>query len=242
MSEELLVVLPVIAQATTDVCLRSVLQPNSAAGLEASEILVVDNSRDGWAEGRYGLRTYRDPDGHNLGVARAWNVGALEVLDRGQDYLVLMSASMMFGPELHTTWRRQMHTFWGSDLIECEGNSWHLIAIHRRLFEQVGLFDGNFYPGYWEADDFMFRASQTGVVHWPRAWVNALSQGSGLTIGLGGQVSCPAKPLLRYWHTKWGGPKGEEKWVLPFNGKPLDYWEDLPIPLMAERYGLEVWW
>lgn len=244
----LLAVLPVIDTEYTETCIDSMQRSDSAFGVAAEDVLLIDNTRNGdlWNPTRSGrdvfhrgMRVHRDIDGHNLGVARAWNVGAREVLERGLDYLVIMSASMLFGPDMHTTWLRQMTTFWGSDLIESEGNSWHLIAIHRSCFERVGLFDENFYPAYEESIDWGYRAMQVGIVHWPRAWVNAMSQGTGMALPL---VSCPWGPLRDYYVSKWGGVKGEEKWVLPFGDKPLDYWEEVAIPDLAAKYELVKWW
>jgi hypothetical protein len=240
----LLAVLPIISHHTADVCVASLQRPDSASGLDSGEILVVDNTRDGTA-GAYGYRTYRDPDGHNLGVARSWNIGAREVLEQGLDYLVLMSSSMQFGPILHTTWKRQMETFWGATAIECDGHSWHLIAFHRTVFEKIGLFDENFYPGYFEAIDFGYRMRMVDLEnHWPRVWVNALSQGAALHNEI---VSCPAPPLLDYYEEKWGGPKGEELWDRLFGQagpceKPLGFFEDRTIPYLAAKYELKEWW
>lgn len=235
----LLVVLPVIDTTTTDICVESILMPDSAAGFGGKDMLLIDNTREGDIADRYNLRTYRDPDNHNLGVARAWNVGAREVLDRGLDYLVLLSSSMQFGPAMHTKWTWQMKTFWGSPIIEGEGHSWHLIAIHRDMFLRVGLFDPAFYPAYIEAIDFDRRLRLSGIGGWPRAWVNALSQGTGLALPL---VSCPAGPLLQVYKDKWGGEKSAETYSLPYGDKPLDYIVEEPIEVLAERYGLETWW
>ena len=230
----LLVVLPVIWDQTADVCVESMLMDASAAGFAPDEILVVDNSREGWA-GKYGLRTYRDPDGHNLGVARAWNVGAREVLDSHMEYLVICSASMRYGPVFQTTWRRQLETFWGARVIEADGHSWHAIALHRSVFEAVGLFDELLWPAYFEANDFAYRLRMIGWEDsFGHVWFNALSQGAALHAHL---VTCPADPLLAYMEQKWGGPKGSETWVRPFGDKPLDYFEDVPIPELAHRYG-----
>lgn len=239
MSGGLLCVLPIISTTYADACVESLRRPDSAAGLKPEEILVVDNSRDGFAASRYGLETYRDPDGHNLGVARSWNIGARRVLDEGLDYLLIMSASMLFGPEYQTTWRRQMESFWGHNVLEATGHSWHLIAIHRRIFEQVGLFDENFHA-YEEAIDFGYRMRMLGLeCGFISLWVNALSQGAGLH---GPLISCPAEPLQRYYQSKWNGRKGEERWVQPFGSKPIDYWEPISIPELAERSGWETWW
>lgn len=236
-----LVILPVIQQRTTDVCIGSILTPGSSAEIEPEDILMVDNSRDGFASS-YGLRVHRDPDGHNLGVSRSWNVGAREVLDRGLDYLTIMSASMQFGPILHTTWTRQMKTFWGADVIEADGHSWHMISIHRRMFELVGLFDPNFYPGYFEQIDWCTRLRILGREGpWPRVWVNALSQGVALALHEA-EISAPAGPLLAYYRDKWNGDKGEELNALPWGDKPMGYFDERPIPELAMKYGLETWW
>lgn len=240
----LLAVLPIITPTYADTCVRSMMMPNSSSGLTRDDVLVVDNSRDGFCRERYGLRTYRDRDGHNLGVARAWNYAAGEMLARGLDYLLIVSSVMQFGPILHTTWVEQMERFWGETVIECDGHSWHLIAFHRRVFETVGLFDENFYPAYFEGIDFGYRMRHVGMeTGWRHCWVNALSQGSALHNHV---VHCPADPLLDYYAAKWGGPKGEEKFVLPFGSKPLGYFEPATIPELAARYGLgkegEGWW
>lgn len=248
----LLCVLPIVKRSTTDKCIDSIIQPNSACGIDPKDILLVDNTREGWvATDRrvkgFRFQTYRDPDGHNLGVARSWNIGARRVLDEDLDYLVIMSASMLFGPELHTTWLRQMETFWGESVIECEGNSWHLIALHRRLFEQVGLFDEAYYPAYMEQTDWCYRLRMKRLEHsFTHVWVNALSQGAGLHVNDGkGQtddVDCPAGPLLAHYRDKFGGDKGEETYVQPWGNKPIDYWPEYSIPELAEKYGLVNWW
>ena len=155
-----------------------------------------------------------------------------------------MSSVMLFGPELHTTWRRQMETFWGHNVIEADGHSWHLIALHRRLFETIGRFDPAYYPYAFEQTDWCYRLRmaclEVGFVH---VWVNALSMGHALHVDV---VSCLADPLLAHYRDKFGGDKGEERWVQPWGSKPLDYVVEEPIPVLAERYGLGEygvgWW
>lgn len=243
----LLVVLPALVPETTDACVASILRPDSSFGIPPADVLIVDNSRDGFAE-KYqadGFRYWRQPEPpYQLGVARSWNVGARAMLEEDRDYLVLLSASMEFGPLLHCSFRWQVEQFWGAKVVEADGHSWHLIALHRSCFERVGLFDECFYPAYVEAIDWCYRLRMVGWEQgWVRVWVNALSRGVAAHNHL---VACPAGPLLDYYAAKWGGPKGEETWVQPFGSKPLDYWESTPIPVLAERYGLgdegEGWW
>lgn len=241
--KKLLAVLPIMIESISDKCIDSIMQPNSAAGLEKHELLIIDNSKDGYGKkyaDKYGLNVYRDKDGHNLGTSISWNIGAREVLERDYDYLVIMSASMLFGPELHTTWTKQMRTFWGATAIECDGHSWHLIALHKKVFETVGLFDENFYPAYFEQIDFCYRMRMVDMEKmWPRVWVNALSQGAGLHNKV---VQVPAQPLLDYYESKWGGEKGRERFDHPFNRHDLDFWDRPSIEQMANDYQLKEWW
>lgn len=236
---KIVAVIPVIIPETADKCIKSILMPESSSGFHKNDILIVDNSRDKFA-GKYGLETYRDPDNHNLGVARSWNIGANKVIAQNLDYLVIVSASMLFGPKLHCTWLSEMHAHWGKNIIESMGNSWHLIAIHRTVFEKVGLFDANFYPAYFEDIDFGYRMRVSGLdTNWPCIWNNCMSQGAAMHAK---EVSVPARPLLDYYKEKWGGDKGEEKFVLPYGNKPIDYFNDISIPELAKKYELKTWW
>ncbi len=242
----LLVVLPVLVAETADCCTRSILRDDSAFGIPPSDVLIVDNSRDGFAA-KYeqeGFRYYRDPDSHQLGVARSWNIGARAVLAEGQDYLVLLSASMLFGPVMNSTWLWEMERLWGENVVEAETHSHHLIAFHRRVMETVGLWDENFWPAYFEAEDYSYRMRQVGWEGgWRRVSVNALST---RVAGHLRYVHCPADPLLAYRERKWGGPKMAETFTLPFGDMPLGYWPAATIPELAERYGYgprgELWW
>lgn len=244
----LIAVIPVIDEQLGVSCVESILMPGSAAGFERDELLVVDNTRARLAESLTldGVRVHRDPDNHNIGCGRSWNIAIREVLDRGIDYVVLVSQSMFFGPELHTTWRAQMDRWWGAKVIEAESHSWHLIALHRSCFEAVGVFDPAYYPAYFEQTDFCYRLRMVGLEQgFVRASVNALSRGIAQGVNVSG-VSCPAGPLLEHYRERWGGEKGHETFVQPYGDKPLDYHVEEPIPVLAERYGLGEygigWW
>lgn len=234
-----LTVIPVIDTITADICINSIRMGKSAAGIELEDIIIVDNTREGLNNRYNPILTYRDLSGHNVGVARAWNIGVDWILNNlDYEYLTLMSASMQFGIEKETTWLKQMQTFWGANCIESDGHSWHLIAFHRRVFELVGRFDTNFYPGYFEAIDFGYRLRMLNMEGgWPRVWVNALSQDVGRHSDL-----VLATPLLDYYREKWGGDKGEEEYVLPWGDKPLGYFIDRSIPELAKKYNLSNWW
>ncbi len=235
---KVVVVCPILDEVITDICFDSILNQESSLGIPIEQIMVVDNSKKGFGE-KYkelGMNVYRDPKGHNIGCARAWNLGVGRMFRDDLDYTVIMSSSMMFGPVLQTTFLAQMQTFWGSNVIEANGHGWHLIAFHRRVFEQIGVFDTNFYPAYFEDVDFgrRYYISQLSG-RWENVWLNAISQGHGLHQKRG-HVYAPATPLLQYYELKWGGGKGNEKFSLPFEDKPISYFPQYEIEELVEMY------
>jgi hypothetical protein len=237
-------VVPVIDAHFAQPCLDSMADPDSSWGLPIEHTLVVDNTHAGLVSRGWSGPIYRDPDGHNLGVPRAWNLGVDFMRYLNADTLTLVSSSMLFGPLLHCTWEWQINAHPNVSVLEANGHSWHLITFHRRCFDLAGVFDGNFYPGYFEAIDFGHRLAKVGIPAteqpngWEVAWCNAMSRAVARHSDL---VLAP--PLLDYYRAKWGGDKGEETFETPFGlDVGLDYWVDTPIPELAARYGLTNWW
>lgn len=240
--DKLFCVLPLLHPGISEDCIRSIEKEGSSLGILPDRILVVDNSQEGFGD-KYlerGFKSYRDPNGHNIGVARAWNLGAEEVITKKLDYLVIISASMYFGPVHQCTFFTQMQSHWGEKMIEADGHGWHLIAIHRSVFETIGLFDTNFYPAYFEDVDFSRRMRMVGLQGgYSKVWVNAISQGNALHRNF---VDCKAQPLLEYYSAKWGGGKMEEKFDLPFGDKEIGYFPEKSIAELQIDYKLENYW
>lgn len=234
-----LAVLPVLLESTADACVESMLDPVSSFGIPKEDILIVDNSLDGFA-GKYGLRTYRAEGIHNIGVGRAWNIAVREVLEKKFDYLVIVSTSMYFGPVMYHTFMSHLQDHNGDNVVEATGHGWHLIALHRVLLETIGLFDENFYPAYFEDVDFGNRMKLKGLQYnWPKVWINAITRGVGLHAKA---ITCLPQPLMDYYAEKWGGSKGNEIFELPFGDKPIGYFPENSIPDLISKYGLTHWW
>lgn len=143
-------ILPSIYPPWTGECLASCKLDN---------LLVVDNTT------------------HNRGVAASWNLGIREMYERGADWLIIVSAGVRFGEpgglDLVAEMGRHPGALaveagvwrWNADGTGAEGFGWHLVAMHRRLFDNVGLFDENFYPAYWEDNDFGYRVKLWLTAH-----------------------------------------------------------------------------
>ena len=99
----------------------------------------------------------------------------------------------------------------------------HNLALFKRdIFDAIGYIDVNFYPAYYEDNDYVRRAINAGITKSCRVlnsiyfhfWSRTIHQGTG------------GEYHPKYFHEnrtfymrKWGGDFGHELWDVPFNGK-----------------------
>ncbi len=97
----------------------------------------------------------------------------------------------------------------------------HNLALFKKeVMEKIGYIDVNFYPAYYEDNDYVRRAIHanlkscrvTNAVYF-HFWSRTIHQGSG------GSTSRYFEMNRNFYHTKWGGDFGHEKWDVPFNGQ-----------------------
>jgi hypothetical protein len=170
-----------------------------------------------------------DNEKRNIGVAASWNVGIAAMRRQEADWLVILSAAIRFNRE-----------FAGRDLLDAldahadafaveagHGMGWHLIAFHRRTFDLIGEFDENFWPAYFEDNDFgrrLYLALDGQAPMWPKVPLEVSLQGFSHGVDLGGAQTNPDL-MRRYYHAKWGGYPGEERFDRPFEADvPLWWW------------------
>lgn len=119
-------VLPSIYQPYTDACLKTCPQ---------LAIKVVDNTKT------------------NRGVAASWNAGVRMMRAHDLEWLVLLSAAVRFGPAQGFDFLQHLNAP-VAFVVEAKGWGWHLIAFRRGVFDAVGDFDENFFPGPLGDNDF----------------------------------------------------------------------------------------
>lgn len=94
------------------------------------------------------------------------------------------------------------------------------VAWPMRALKQVGLFDENFYPFYFEDCDWRWRASLMGLSPLVLSDGGAVHGGSKtFTHVPGEETSFDTKflPNRNYYIVKWGGEPGAETYRVPFN-------------------------
>lgn len=178
--------------------------------LDRENMLIIDNTED------------------NKGVAESWNMGIDKMRKDDTDWLIIVSAAMRFGAEGGLDMLEQIESHKFAKVIDfaikdfkpsvfirgkspgVEGGnfSWHCTAIRRDIIDQVGYFDSNFHPIYFEDIDYDLRLQKslgTSLVGttWLILPIDATDEGIGHGVKLGG-IKAPAEPNLLYFCQKWG--------------------------------------
>jgi hypothetical protein len=194
-------------------------------------ILVVDNSPNSDTKNLHNGNQLDGPFYNNIeyvhypqnyGVAGSWNLG----LAKGADYTLILSCAVRFTKPLEEV-LKQIPAQANDTMAIYEG--YHMVAISKKLIEQVGYFDENYYPAYGEDADFGYRLDLLNIR--PESFYDAgnTSIGSGLN-KRSGTWSWDTTSQFRtgrledYWLHKWGGHPAVFK--RPFNNpdNPLSYW------------------
>jgi hypothetical protein len=153
----------------------------------------------------------------NIGVAASWNLGYKKMKERECEWLILLSAAMRFGESgmqdfIDAVEKTEM------DFLACEpSHGWHCIAIKSTVFDRVGTFDENFYPGYFEDTDFGYRCELMGIRCWGSVWgIQVESMGWSHSTKLG-KVKVDGERLGEFMLRKWGGVRDKYEYKTPFN-------------------------
>jgi hypothetical protein len=158
----------------------------------------------------------------NYGVPGSWNLGVA----KGAEWTLILSTSVRFTKPLQQVLDQIPGQARDKGAIY-EG--YHMVTIHRKVFETIGLFDENFYPGYNEDSDWGRRLDLAGISFDSFYDAGNTTIGSGLHKRSGDWSWDDTSPLRTgrvedYFAHKWGGhPARFEK---PFNNPEngLDYW------------------
>lgn len=102
------------------------------------------------------------------------------------------------------------------------GDTHNFALFSKEMFNQVGYVDVNFFPAYFEDNDYGRRMQYTQLKQadsndllYFHFWSRTLYEGGTQSLN---------KRLFdkneEYYITKWGGKPGKETWSIPFNNKP----------------------
>lgn len=164
----------------------------------------------------------------NLGCGASMNIGLRKIETDNLDYVIILSPSALFTnsiqdfvdiieekEKMEKTEKNYYYLTVANKLTDL-----HAFAVTKKCVDEVGLYDENFYPVYYDDTDYGYRMSLIG------AW-RTLCHPSRISQDLGGAVkSDPAifdlywknvNHIHQYYGRKWGGEHTQETFKTPFN-------------------------
>jgi GT2 family glycosyltransferase len=187
----------------------------------ATDILVVDNGCQKIFEHP---NIYVYPFPRNLGVAASWNYLCRLVFDQNSKCSWVNPRAWLINDDVYMG-KSQSEIF---DVLHDASSmdakfvanleNWSNFFIHRDCFEKVGPFDENFYPAYFEDNDYRYRMKLGKVVYFGHENLQPEVFRSSMTRTKDPSLNEYFQKNELYYEKKWGGPPGEERFRVPFDG------------------------
>lgn len=181
--------------------------------LRETEIIVLDNGKQGIVSGASNLRVFESDK--NKGVAGSWNWLIRKAIERGHTHFLVLNDDIVL--------KRYEDEIY--QIIERGGNNvfhrprpfynWSAFILNKYIFETVGEFDQSFVKCFFEDNDYEYRMKLAEVEIRYEDALNAQVYLNSQTIEkdplLGDYIS-----NKEYYINKWGGIPTEEKYKTPF--------------------------
>jgi GT2 family glycosyltransferase len=157
----------------------------------------------------------------NYGVSNAWNLFIEEARDDGYDAVIIANDDIYL---YEGVLQRFVESMQNNEFVCFEGqNAFSFYGIHIKFFNRVGRFDENFWPAYYEDNDYHYRMRLTGYDAHYVAGPSYFHAGSATL----GSFDFLRKMMHHhnfskntdYYVAKWGGMPHEEQFTRPFNGE-----------------------
>lgn len=180
------------------------------------------------------ISTYiQDNWNNNLGVAASWNMFINQAIEDNIDLLFIVNDDALFEPgsfwKAVNAWASRKpedcilmtcHCSHAEDQFYPDMADFCCFAFNpRQLKAEIGLFDENFYPAYFEDNDMMHRIKISSFKYYLYGGLKCWHEGSKTQFWAGRDnpvVDSPAFEKNRdYFNAKWGN--GE--FTKPFNGE-----------------------
>lgn len=190
--------------------------------------LVVDNGGNLDASA-YGLPTEKTTvikPGRNLGVAASWNHAFDAVLpDDESKYLIMACDDMELLPNTVEALvaAADAHPEVGFFWPEHNAHTMFGVYLQRRwCLDRVGYYDANFWPAYFEDNDYCYRLKLSGVpiMTVPDCGMTHVRSATMATYSAEEMTEHHQRfdGCRNYYTRKWGGAPHSETFTVPFNG------------------------
>ncbi len=180
-------------------------------------IFVVDNGCQSFPILNEFVTIYPTPT--NVGVAASWNFLAQQAfLLHDLPFLWLLNDDVYSGKKENQI--LDLFNFNEGEQFFCSPGSLSSFIIGRDLFKKIGPFDEQFFPAYFEDNDYLYRMKLAGCNKRVTSWLSCEEYRNSSSIEKDPSLNRRFDTNKQYYLAKWGGLPEYEKFKTPFN-KPL---------------------
>jgi GT2 family glycosyltransferase len=151
---------------------------------------------------------------HNLGVSGSWNLLCQTLFAKGYTHVALLNDDII--------WRKTADEI--EEYIDANPNdfylglgTWCLFVIPLTTWEKVGKFDEQFFPAYFEDNDYCLRMRNDGLKRDMSPFFNPEVFRNSQTIAKDPTLNGNFDRNRQLFMDKWGGSPGNETYKTPYN-------------------------
>lgn len=178
-----------------------------------TKIFIVDNGNQGVASRVSNLQCSVHESEGNIGVAASWNKLCDDIFVE-HDYAVILNDDIYFGRK---DWELDsLLTNYKGDLY-LSTQDWCAFILPKKTYLEVGRFDANFFPAYYEDNDYAYRMRLMGKSIFKLPFLNPFVYKSSQTISKDPALKKACEGNKEMYIRKWGGEPNSEKFKTPYN-------------------------
>jgi len=184
-------------------------------------IYVIDNGYQKWETQNLSKNIKFIVNATNLGVASSCNVLMNKIYNGSEIfpsciYSLILNDDIYFGKT-----EEQVLKF----IVENDSKfisstiDWCAFLCMKQLFNKIGLFDYNFWPAYFEDDDYKYRCKLNNEIIIESDFLDPLIYRNSQSIAKNPELNKNFENNKKYYIEKWGEVPQKEIFITPFNKK-----------------------
>ena len=177
-----------------------------------TEILICDNGNQEIITRENNFVIYRPEK--NLGVSGSWNM----IMDYSQKvnatHVLILNDDIYLGKNEQEI--AQIIKLWNPEFL-CTELNWCSFILSLEAYKKIGVFDENFFPAYFEDNDYFRRMLLGNVQMIFNAMLNPVIFRNSMTIAKNPELNNGFEKNKQYYISKWGGQPTQETFITPFN-------------------------
>jgi GT2 family glycosyltransferase len=152
-------------------------------------------------------------EGNNLGVARSWNMLCNKIYEE-HDYAIILNDDIYLGRK---EWEMENLLLNFKKFFYCTMQDWCAFIVPKTTFKVIGDFDVDFFPAYYEDNDYAYRIKLSGNSIFNIPFLNPFLYQASKTSEKDPNILQGMMHNKEHYKKKWGGEPSKETFLKPFN-------------------------